>query len=689
MDRAGGCSPFSVFFTNTTSGASAAATYEWNFGNGNTSVLKNAGAIYYEEKNYTVTLTVKDGSQTSSQSKTITVYKKPTVAFTFSPNSGCLPLAVNFTSSSQPGDGNLTTYHWDFGDGSTQQSSSPTISHTYNFQQTASVSLTAVNNYGCSNTLTKSDIIKIHPSLQVEFTADKTTLCDLPGIVNFSSTSSGAGALTYEWDFGDGTTATVKNPSHNYTKKGTYSVKLTVKSSEGCTNIAVKNDYINAGNFNTDIQAPSLICEGTTALFTSTTSTTPNQSRWLVDGVEAYYYYSSLSYTFLTPGPHKVELINTFTGCEQKVSKEIQVKPEPVLNGFVAEIKDLCGAPAKVEFKDTTASAVSWQWNFNYYNNNSVVHATTKTSSYTYQSDNWYYTSLTVKNADGCSANTIKQIAISRPQVGIYLDGDNRSEACGQLTVKVVARSTEDLATYSWNFGDGTSYTTASPTHTYTRSGSYNISLTYKTVNGCTGTVNYYGNMRVWEKPKADFSVQSEVCGNTPLLFTNKTTGYVTNFIWDFGDNNNNYWETNPTYQYQAEGIYTVRLIANNWICNDTIIKPAIIKVSPPFAKIERAVNTCDGTRGLVTFTDGSRQANSWHWNFGDGITSSYTTGQPNIVHTYTKTGSYKVVLSVTNGACTVKDSTTVHVLLKQKPVLLFDNGILYQSAVGLSYKWF
>lgn len=685
MDKTGGCSPFSVSFTNTTSGASAAATYEWNFGNGNTSVLKNAGAVYQEEKSYTVTLKVKDGSQTSSQSKSITVYKRPSVAFSFSPTSGCLPLPVNFTSSSQPGDGNLTTYHWDFGDGSTQQSSSPAISHTYNFQQTASVSLTAVNSHGCSSTLPKNDIIKIHPSLQADFTADKTTLCDLPGVVNFSNTSSGAGTLTYEWDFGDGNTSKDKNPSHTYTKKGIYTVKLTVKSSEGCTNPAVKNDYINAGNFNSDIQVPALICEGANTVFTNSASTPPNQTRWLVDGVEAYYWYTSLNYTFMTPGVHKVEVINTFNGCEQKVSKQVEVKPVPKLNGFIAEVKDLCGAPAKVEFKDTTTAAVSWQWNFNYYWDNSIVHSTSKAASYTYQSDNWYYVALTVKNADGCSANTIKQVAISKPQVGIYLDGDGRYEACGQLTVKVVARSTEDIASYSWNFGDGTTYATASPTHTYNRPGSYNISLTYKTVNGCSGTVNYYGNIRVWEKPVADFSVQSEVCGNTPVLFTNKTTGYVTNYIWDFGDNNSNYWDANPKYQYQSEGVYTVRLIANNWICNDTIIKPAIIKVSPPFAKIETAANTCDGTRGLVTFTDGSRQVNSWHWDFGDGATTSYTTTPSKIEHTYARTGSYKVVLSVTNGACTVKDSTTVYVLLKQKPAFSLNKT---ESCVDQSFSY-
>jgi len=672
MDKAGGCSPFSVSFTNTTTGASAAATYEWNFGNGNTSVLKNAAAVYHEEKNYTVTLTVKDGSQTSKQTKTIAVYKKPTVAFTFSPNNGCIPLTVNFTSSSQAGDGTLTAYHWDFGDGSTQESPGARISHTYNFQQTASVSLTAVNSHGCSNTLTKNDIIKVNPALQASFSADKTMLCDLPGTVNFSNTSTGAGTLAYEWDFGDGTTSKDKSPSHSYTKKGIYTVKLTVKSSEGCTNSSVRNDYINAGNFNSDIQVPSLICQGTSVTFNSTASTTPSQTRWIVDG-NTYYYYTSMYYTFNTPGQHTVELVNTFNGCEQKVTKKVDVKPMPAVSGFIADIKDQCGAPAKVEFKDTTTGAVSWQWNFNYSWDNSVVHSTVKNPTYTYQSDNWYYARLTVKNADGCSASTMKQIGISKPQVGIHLDDNSRNEACSQLTVKMVVRSTEDIKTYSWNFGDGGTSTEASPTHTYTRPGSYTISLTYKTDKGCTGTVTYYGTIRVWEKPKADFSVQPEVCGNTPVLFTNKTTGYVINYVWDFGDNNGYGWETNPTHKYQAEGQYTVRLIANNWICNDTVTKTAIIKVKPPFAKIERVANTCSGTRGLVTFTDGSRQANSWHWDFGDGATSSYTTAQPTIEHTYTKTGSYKAVLTVTNGACTVKDSTTVYVLLKQKPVLSFD----------------
>ena len=94
------CSPLSVSFTNATFGASANAIYFWDFGNGNTSALKDPGAIYIDEKIYPVTLTVKDGSQTSSKTITITVYKKPVVDFSVPAPKVCIPAPVIFNSNS-------------------------------------------------------------------------------------------------------------------------------------------------------------------------------------------------------------------------------------------------------------------------------------------------------------------------------------------------------------------------------------------------------------------------------------------------------------------------------------------------------------------------------------------------------------------------------------------------------------
>src|SRR5690348_16353738 len=93
-DKTGGCAPFTVAFTNTTSSASKNAVYAWDFGNGNRSVLKNPGAVFREAKSYTVTLTVTDSGRTSVKTQTITAYKKPVVDFAASVTKGCAPLPV-------------------------------------------------------------------------------------------------------------------------------------------------------------------------------------------------------------------------------------------------------------------------------------------------------------------------------------------------------------------------------------------------------------------------------------------------------------------------------------------------------------------------------------------------------------------------------------------------------------------
>jgi gliding motility-associated-like protein len=670
-DKTGGCSPLFVSFTNITIGASTNAVYHWDFGNGNTSILQNPGAVFYEEKAYTVLLTVTDGTQTSTHTSIITVSKKPPVDFTFSPGNGCLPLQVNFTGSSSPANGTISAYHWDFGDGVTQQSANSSITHSYNFEQTATVSVTAVNDYGCSNTITKPGIITVHSPVQAAFIADKTIVCKAPGTVQFTNSSIGPGTLSYQWDFGDGAASVAAAPSHTYARSGTYTVKLTVRSSEGCTDVSVRTDYINVENFNTNFQVPALICINDGVTFNNISTPVSDQSIWVFDGTYSYTTYGNYPayYWYSTAGTYTVQLTNTYGSCQETITKTVVVKSRPELNGFLEEITTLCGAPVKVNFRDTTAGAVSWQWNFNWWSNNSIVHSTVKAPSYTYLSDNNYYVSLTVANADGCSANTIKSVGISRPLVGIFLDTDSRDEECGQLTVKFVPRSTEEITVYAWNFGDGSTSNESQPVHIYNQPGIYTVSLTYTTINGCTGTVTY-SSIKVRQKPVANFTVPPTICGNTPVQFINASTGYATNYIWNFGDNTGNNWNGNPQHQYQDEGEYTVTLIAYNGMCNDTITKSNIIKVFPPFPKIAGFANTCEGTRGTVTFTDGSRLANSWHWNFGDGITTSYTAPRATIAHTYNPTGTYKVILTTTNGACTVKDSATVYVLLKQNPVL-------------------
>lgn len=690
-DRIGGCAPLSVSFTNTTTGASANAVYTWDLGNGNTSSLKNTGALFFEERTYNVTLTVKDGSQSSTVTKTITVYKKPVVDFTVAPNKGCLPLKTLFSASAQT-DGTITSYNWDFGDGSILQFFNSSVEHYYNFEQLASVSLTATNNHGCSGTITKKDIVTVLAALEVGFTADKTMVCSAPGTITFTNSSTGPGTLNYTWDFGDGGRSAEKDPVHTYTRKGTYTVKLTVSNSEGCSKEFVRDAYINIADFTTEVEVPALVCTDVSTTFRNTSRPIPVQCEWMVDNNQIFYTwgtYHTIYYTFMTEGPHTIRVTNNFGPCIETKTITIDVKKSPKPDGFIVDILGLCGAPVAVNFKDTTQGAVSWQWNFNWWLNNTVVHSTEQAPSYNYTADNNYYAMLTVTNAAGCKASTGKTIGISKPLVGIFLDPDSRVEGCVPHKVKFDPRSTEAIIKYEWKFGDGGTSTLPNPEYTYTQAGSYPVTLTYTTVNGCTGTASFYDVIRARQKPVANFSIQPTVCGNTPVYLTNTSTGYYTGAIWNFGDNTGDLGLFELMHQYQQAGDFTIRLVAYNGMCNDTITKTNIVKVSAPFARIDGFANTCDGTRGDVVFTDGSRDVNSWTWDFGDNTpVLSYTTARPTVSHTYTRTGTYKVVLTTVNGACTVKDSTTVYVLLKQKPVLTFDRPeVCVNSPVGFHIR--
>ena len=288
MNTSGGCSPLIVNFTNRSFGNSASATYLWDFGNGNTSTLSNPEAIYTDVNTYSITLTVKDGGQSSSATHQVSVYQQPTADFSVSSSKICANTPVTFTSLSTPGSGSIQTYYWDFGDGSTQQGPAAQ-SHTYTVAQLATPSLTVTNNYGCTASVLKKDLVRILPALTASFTADKKVLCLATDAVQFTNTSSGPGALSYAWDFGDGNSSTQTSPSYSFNKKGIYSVKLTVFSSEGCTAVNQQNTSLNVASYTSDFGFTShVICEGSSAVFVENGTPVPDNTLWTLDGVPLY-----------------------------------------------------------------------------------------------------------------------------------------------------------------------------------------------------------------------------------------------------------------------------------------------------------------------------------------------------------------------------------------------------------------
>ncbi|MBS1748592.1 MAG: PKD domain-containing protein [Bacteroidetes bacterium] len=660
----GGCAPLSVNFFNTSTGTSASATYEWDFGNNsNKGYDKDAGSVYITAKSYTVTLTVKDGAQTSTIQKSFSVYKQPVVDFSFTITKGCAPIGIGFKASATPGDGSLSKYIWDFGDGNIDSSSNtPNVSHIFTSAASPPVSLTVVNSYGCYAIADKTGITVL-PSITAAFSADKTTLCSPGDQVRFTNGSSGPGTLSYYWDLGDDDNVTDTSPIHAYTKKGTYTVSLIANSSEGCSDTLFQPGYINVANFSTNFDLPSTICTNALTSFTNKSTPEATSTTWTIDGIPGGYIGQTFNYGFTSPGTYTVKMINNYGACYDTADKEITVKPGPKLDGFMTDIIPACGAPVTVNFKDTSASSVKWDWNFG-----DGQTSNSKAPSYTYTTNGIFNVLLTATDAEGCVNKVSIPISITSPDINITKTGPDNG--CPGFSMQFAVDKPGDVKSYQWIFGDGDTSTAVNPTHTFSGEGVYSVILHYTTQSDCKGQATY-NPVTVYKKPVVDFSVDSvEICGNSKVTFNNLTPGNVTDWQWDFGDGSTGSGATSPTHQYNQEGEYDVTLIAGNGTCRDTVTQKGFLKVLPPFPAILSALQTCSS--GEVIFSQDSigNKATSMWWAFGDGKTEAIPPLQKSITHIYSTTGSYQAYLIAENGKCKIRDSVKVNLLMKQTPVL-------------------
>lgn len=689
--KMGGCSPYIVTFKNLTTGASPNAVYKWSLGNSITSQYFNAAATYIEEKEYTVTLTVIDGTQTVSKSLNITVYKRPTVDFTVDKIKGCVPFKVTYTSKSTANDGDIRNYFWDFGDGTTKSGSNiDTVSHLYTSAQKLNPRLIVTSSYGCQSSSQKFNITEATAQVNSSFTADNTILCKTSQSVNFKTSTIIFDALNYLWDFGDGTVSNQKAPNHTYAQKGIYDVSLILNNPTvaGCSSITKIPAYINVSDFNSDFTVSSPVCNNTTTSFQNKSLVTPTSSQWNFsdDNFASNYSGSSVNKTFSKTGNLNIRLINTFGICKDTAQKTIVVNKAPVLGGFIINTHNICTDTAIMSFKDTCSTAVKWKWNFDSNNPNAI--STAQSPTYTYSSNNNYQVSLQVTDNAGCVASASKALPIQKPAISIYIPNPNPNDAyrgCLGFTVSFAATNPSLIKSYFWDFGDGFTSSIAQPTHTYNFSGQYRVTLTYTTFSGCTSTISLANNITTSTKPTANFFYTANtvaantVCGNTKITFTS-TSPNTDSWYWNFGDNTNTNISSNnkiATHQYSDAGNWTVTLIAFNGGCSDTLKKPALIRTLPPFTNISSITNSCDGDRGLVMFAQSTRYSNVSTWDFGDSSIETTLSAKSPASNIYTKTGVYKVKLTAVAQAsgytCTAVDSAYVYILLKQQPNLTSD----------------
>jgi len=253
------------------------------------------------------------------------------------------------------------------------------------------------------------------------------------------------------------------------------------------------------------------------------------------------------------------------------------------------------------------------------------------------------------------------------------------------LTVTFTNNSTR-ATTFVWTFGDGETTTAISPAHTYTQAGEYTVTLMATGPDG-SHTLTRTHSITAFEPVVANFSA-SPLTGRAPLTvtFSNNSTG-ATDYVWDFGTGAT-LTVISPTYTYAQPGVYTVTLTANGPGGSDTLMQTSYITVTEPVVA-DFIATPLTGTVPLtVTFVNSSTGATDYLWDFGDGITQTFTSAlnlPPSAFdHLYTRAGVYTVSLSVSNGDITdtLIRPEYITVLVETTPLAViatspFSNGLV------------
>jgi PKD repeat protein len=357
--------------------------------------------------------------------------------------------------------------------------------------------------------------------------------------------------------------------------------------------------------------------------------------------------------TYASVGTYTVKVnITSSNGCKNLRERTIKIYSQPSPT-FTLPSGLIC---TNNEFTFTNNTIDNFDGNLSYQwlvDNHPI--STTRNLNHTFTAPGSKDVKL-ITSIPGCSSELTQTIGgiLPGPVVGFTVAGQCQNEPI-QFT------NTGDVATYTWNFGNGQTSTTMNATHSYSAHGNYTVTLQSTSSNGCINTASK--PITIYSKPQTDFSIGLPPfsCAGTPSQFNDLTPSpsdsNISSWAWSFGDpGNGSSVLKNPTYTYPSSGNYTVSLSVNtNFGCTNSVQKSVTISPSPiaSYSNLPACINQS------TQFNDASSgNIKSRLWQIG---TSTFTT--PNPQFTFLAPGSYPVLLTVTgNNNCTSQISKNIQV---------------------------
>ena len=368
--------------------------------------------------------------------------------------------------------------------------------------------------------------------------------------VNFTDISSHS-PNSWAWDFDDGGTSTLQNPSHTFALNGTYNVCLTASNVIGtdteCKNVVISTYLPPAALFS--------YTGDPTVDFTDLSTETPTSWFWdFGDGFTSTE--QNPTHTFADNGTYYVCLtatnaVGSNTSCQYVLIDTYTYAPVAAFTYF--------GDPTVYFVDFSTGEPTSWFWDFG-----DGITSVEENPSHTYATNGTYNVCLTATNIVG--SNTVCQTIV----INGYPSPEALFTYSGDPIVSFTDLSSNSPTSWFWDFDDGSFSTEQNPTHSFAFNDVYTVCLT---VNSAGGEDTYCDNVEIESAqlaPVSDFYYNFE--GGFLVSFYDISGNVPTGWNWEFGDGSISLLQ-NPTHSYAAGGNYTVCLTTTNIAGDDLACK--------------------------------------------------------------------------------------------------------------------
>ncbi|MDP2386697.1 MAG: PKD domain-containing protein [Bacteroidota bacterium] len=560
----------------------------------------------------------------------------------------------------------------------------------------------------CRDTVTGSVRVS---KVDAAFALNDTIGC-LPSfpVSTVQGSTSDTTITNYSWNFGDGSgTVTGATATHDYTVAAApsqnYIVTLTTTNILGCVDNHTITVSVNAPSCTITTNSLAFICAGTSVTFSCTPSAgiTPTNYAWnFGDGSPVQTTaLPTVNHPFTPGGTYTVSVgVIDGAGCQGMSTNtstvQVQDYPQAAFQ-FINQCdstKAVACAGCGIAFVDTSINSAPGPRQWNLGTGGPIVGSQTVGTTYTAVGD--YPISLIVSTTFGCRDTVLDTIHVLGASADFSMD---KNAICKGDAIQFTVTSQVNVATWHWDFGDGTEDVAVSPvSHNYNYhppGGTTNATLIYWTQDSAcrysvVKPISIYQVIADFDRNNETLQIDSIHCLGTQDLFTN-TSQNATTYSWSFGDGNTS-TVLNPTYTYAAAGTYTVSLfIADTQFgCKDTLHKPMEI-IAPPNATAMGG-DTCAG-KPTFLYTVGNPDY-TYVWHPGTLIQGSDSTNANPQTINLTQTTTFTV--EVTNGGgC--KDTITTTVNIQQEPAQIdWDTTVIIGQQIpipgyagsGMIYSW-